>query len=161
MFFLTQHNTLRDTLNWEFSTIYYGEWTDIIFVENLFLGILHFDLHLKSSTTFSQCLLFVISVHAICLIVQLIPVWWSVPVPALALEWLWLPFRDTGEAQLTLQGPVSPSYHIFWVYLWSFVLCLLCPMSLPCFSLTVYSVSILFSYTYFLPVDWMMTLTFN
>lgn len=57
MFFLTQHNTLRDTLNWEFSFFYYGEWTDIIFVENLFLDILHFDLHLRSSTTFSQWLL--------------------------------------------------------------------------------------------------------
>lgn len=39
-------------------------------------------------------------------------------------------------------------------------LCVLYPMSLPCFCLTIYSVSILFSCTYFFPVDWMMTLTF-
>lgn len=130
MFFLTQHNTLRATLNCEFSYFYYGQWTSVIFVENLFLDLLHFDLHLKSSTTFSQCLLY----HAICHTVQLIQVWWSILIPALALEWLWLSFRDRGEAQVTLQGYVSPICHAFWIYLWSFVLCLLCLMSLPCFS---------------------------
>lgn len=139
MVFLTEHNTLRDNLNWEFSYFYNAEWTDVIFVENLFLDLLHFNRHFKSSTTFSQCPIY----HAICHTVQLVPAWWSIRIPALALKWLWLPFRDRGEAQVTLQGHMSPICHIFWVFLWSFVLCLLCPVPLPCFSLTICSVSIL------------------
>lgn len=106
---------------------------------------LHSDvLHLKSSTTFSQCLLY----HAICHTVQLIAGWWSICIPPLALEWLWLSFRDRGDTQVILQGYVSPTCHIFWIHLWSFVSCLLCFMSVPCFSLTIYSFSILFCCAY-------------
>lgn len=155
MFFLTQHTMGHFKLGIPLFLLWGMNWCYIC--RKPLSRFLHLDLHLKSGTTFSQCLLY----HAIFHTVQLIPLWWSIRIPALALQWLWLSFRDRGEAQVTLQGYVSPICHLSWVYLWSFVFCLVCLVSPPCFSITMHSFSMLFICTYFLPVDWMMTLTFN